>query len=88
MNKELSEGELQSRLDAAAKQVAVGGTYRHYRGGLYKVLGVAILESNNDICVIYQAQYGKKLTFLRPVSEWCEDIEFQRQTVKRFSQIE
>ncbi|MCA9324596.1 DUF1653 domain-containing protein [Candidatus Saccharibacteria bacterium] len=85
MEEKLSEVELQNRLHTAKRQVEIGSLYKHYKGGLYKVIGVAIEEKDNSIAVIYQAQYGKNLTFIRELDIWLEEVEFEGQKVKRFS---
>lgn len=87
MDDKLSEEELIKRLDAAQAEAEVGALYRHYKGNDYKVIDLAILESDNSVCVIYQAQYGKRLTFIRPVSVWCETVDFEGKSLKRFSRI-
>lgn len=40
MEQRLSQEELQRRLDSANKQVAIGPLYKHYKGTLYKVIGI------------------------------------------------
>lgn len=87
MEEKLSEAELQRRLDTAKQQVEIGKLYKHYRGGLYKVIGVAIEEKDNSIAVIYQAQYGNNLTFIRELGIWLEDVELEGQKLKRFSRV-
>jgi len=84
-----SQKTLRSRLDEAAKQVTVGGQYRHYKQAenIYCVLQLAVLEANNELCVIYQAQYGEGLTFVRQLVNWLETVEWEGQTVNRFSLI-
>lgn len=83
----MSEEELSRRLTEAAQAVSVGADYIHYKGKLYTVRDLAILESTNEICVIYQAQYGNRLTFIRPVSDWIKDVQWQGETLTRFTKI-
>lgn len=88
VDRRLTEDELLQRLDSARTQVSVGSLYKHYKGNLYKVIDLAILESNNIICVIYRAQYGNELIFIRPVSVWIEEIELDGKPLKRFARVE
>ncbi len=71
----------------AEKSVTVGATYYHYKkvDQFYRVVGIAILEATDELCVIYQAEYDKRLTFVRPLASWLETVEFNGQTVERFS---
>jgi hypothetical protein len=86
--KHISEEELASKLVEATKRVTVGAQYRHYKNKLYKVLGFAILEATNEVGVIYQAQYGHNLIFIRPLTAWLEEVEWRGDTVKRFTKID
>lgn len=85
---DVSERKLTQRLVDAAEEVAIGCTYRHYKNKLYTVLDLAILESNTEVCVIYQAQYGERLKFIRVLSSWLEEVEYEGRVVKRFTKIE
>lgn len=87
MDDHLSETELLTRLDEAAKLVAVGSQYRHYKNQLYKVLSLIIIEATNEVGVVYQAQYGAQLTFLRPLSVWLETVSYEGKTLPRFAKV-
>lgn len=81
--------ELEVELRSAAKKIAVGGIYVHYKNPqqTYKVLHIAITERDDKICVIYQAQYNESLIFVRPLSSWLGKVERQGKTVDRFSKV-
>lgn len=81
--------ELERQIKDAEAVIRVGGTYQHYKGAdkLYKVLGIAVNEADEVLTVIYQAQYGKHLTFLRPVTSWLETVEWNGEPVPRFKKI-
>lgn len=85
MNRHLTETELRQRLARAAREVSIGELYQHYKGGLYRVTDLAILESTNEVCVVYQAQYGERLSFIRPVSVWSEVVEYEGKNTARFT---
>ena len=80
---------LAKELEGATLKVTIGAQYYHYkaRDKIYKVLGFGFQEATNEICVIYQAQYDEKLTFLRPLSSWLENVEREGKTVLRFTKI-
>ncbi len=81
--------ELAKEIEAAKSQVAIGSQYWHYKGRdkVYEVIGLGFIEANDELCVIYQAQYGERLTFLRPLTIWLEEVVWEGQTVPRFTKI-
>lgn len=85
----ISETELTERLKKAAIQVGVGAFYTHYKNPdqHYKVLSIVISEANDEPCVIYEAQYGDHIAFVRPVASWLEEIEWNNKSVKRFTKV-
>lgn len=55
----------------------VGDVWRHFRGGLYRVLEIALLESDASTwMVVYQKINGddpvQEVPWVRPVSNWTE----------------
>ena len=63
------------------------GIYQHYKGvngGLYLLIGVAKHESTEEDLVVYQAQYGGKQLFVRPLDEFEERVEWLGEIVPRF----
>lgn len=82
------QSELSHRLAEAGHQVAVGARYMHYKQLSYKVIGLALREEDNEPCVIYQAEYGDSVTWLRPVSNWIQEIEVDSKKVRRFVRID
>lgn len=88
MHEKESQSQLSARLVQAARQVVVGAHYMHYKQLTYKVIVLALREEDNEPCVIYQAEYGDRLTWIRPVANWIEDVEVDGKTVKRFTMIE
>lgn len=90
MGKTVTEQEaLLKELEAAKAKVTVSALYWHHKGRdkVYKVLDLGFIEATNELCVIYQAQYGKRLTFIRPLSVWLEDVEWEGKTVPRFQKL-
>lgn len=87
MHEKESQAQLSARLAEAAKQIVIGARYMHYKQLSYKVLALALREEDNEPCVIYQAEYGDKITWIRPVSSWVEDVEVDGQRVKRFTKL-
>ena len=61
------------------------GTYRHYKGNRYEVLGLALHSETLEPMVIYKALYGMGETWTRPASMWNEEVALLGgRTVRRF----
>ena len=80
---------LARKIEAAKSKVTIGAKYRHHKSidKEYTVVGFGFLEANEELCVIYQAEYGERLTFVRPLSVWLETVEWENKRVPRFSKI-
>lgn len=87
MAKKLSEDELEQLLAAATEKVEVGALYKHYKGNLYEVVDVAILTEEIGVGVIYRAQYGKNILFVRPLDVWLGETEYEGKIIKRFVKV-
>lgn len=61
------------------------GLYQHFKGSYYKVIDVARHSENEEELVIYQALYGEKGIWARPLSMFTEQIERNGKTVDRFA---
>lgn len=82
-----SQAVLSAKQAEASQQVTVGAHYLHYKQLSYKVLALALREEDNEPCVVYQAEYGDNLTWIRPVSSWIEEVEVNGKLQKRFTRI-
>ena len=59
------------------------GRYRHFRGGLYDVLGTAIHSETNERLVVYRSADGALTA--RPVQMFRENVAYFKQVVPRFA---
>lgn len=82
-----SELDLLSTLDIAKQQIEVGGQYTHYKNldHTYTVLDIAIQESDDKPAVIYQADYGDRITFVRSASSWFDKVNSDKGQETRFA---
>jgi hypothetical protein len=64
------------------------GRYRHYKGGLYEVLGTVRHSETLEPLTLYQAMYGEKGLWVRPAAMFNEDVTFEGVTQPRFAPIE
>lgn len=88
-NEHKTQSEILAEIEAAKSKIGIGAKYVHYKdpSKTYIVKGFGTLEADDSICVIYEAQYGDKLTFIRPVTSWLETVEWQGKTMPRFKKI-
>ena len=68
------------------------GTYQHYKGKLYQVIGVAHHSETLEEFVVYQALYnspefGNNSLWIRPLKMFEEEIEIDGQKFLRFTRI-
>lgn len=65
------------------------GLYKHYKGNIYEVIGVAKHSETLEEMVVYKATYqaeGQNL-WVRPLKLFLETIIVNGQSVKRFEKI-
>jgi len=63
------------------------GTYRHYKGGEYDVLGVAKHSETHEEYVVYRARYGEGEMWIRPLAMFCEYVEKDGYSGPRFARV-
>ncbi len=64
------------------------GRYRHYKGGLYQVPGVARHSETEEEFVVYRALYGAGDLWIRPKAMFLETIETDGKSLARFTCVE
>ncbi|MFN6944713.1 MAG: DUF1653 domain-containing protein [Cytophagaceae bacterium] len=63
------------------------GTYRHYKGKLYKVIGLAKHSESLEELVVYQCLYGEFDLWVRPLSMFEEKINADGKEMQRFEYV-
>ena len=64
------------------------GKYRHFKGNMYEVIGIAKHSESLEEMVVYRALYGSGDLWVRPASMWNETVERDGKTFKRFEYVE
>lgn len=59
------------------------GKYRHYKGNMYEVIGVAKHSETEEEMVVYKALYGDFGLWVRPAEMWNQEVN----GVRRFTYI-
>ena len=61
-----------------------GATLRHYKGGLYRVVGLCRIEAR----VLYQACQGdEQVLWMRPLEQFTESVTTPEGVVTRFTVV-
>lgn len=81
--------ELVQRLNKAKLLVKIGGQYSHYRSTdkFYTIVDIAILEATEEAAVIYKANYGGGLTWIRSINDFTAQVEVDGKMVDRFTKV-
>jgi hypothetical protein len=60
------------------------GRYRHYKGNLYEVIGVARHSETEEKLVVYRCLYGDYSLWVRPLDMFMESVIVDGREVPRF----
>ncbi len=78
----------EKRPDIRPVESDICGVYRHYKGGLYRVICVAHHSETLENMVVYAPLDGKSGYWVRPASMWEETVATENGEVKRFERVE
>lgn len=63
------------------------GRWRHFKGGMYEVLGTARHSETGEELVVYRVLYGEGRLWVRPLSMWNETVERDGKITRRFTWV-
>ena len=63
------------------------GTYRHYKGGLYELIGAATHSETDEALVVYRALYGAFGLWVRPREMFLGDVQVDGRNLRRFAPV-
>ena len=64
------------------------GKYRHFKGNLYEVIGMAHHSETMEPMVVYRALYGEGGLWVRPAAMWNETVDKNGYIGPRFRFVE
>lgn len=72
------------------KKIEINGTYKHYKGNLYKVIGTAKHSETLEDMVIYECLYDNPVSkvWARPLEMFLEEIVLNEKKIPRFELID
>lgn len=69
--------------------IVIGGTYRHYKGNLYRVKDIALNTETLEALVVYEPLYESSVkVWCRPKTMWFEFVDVGGSMVQRFRLFE
>ncbi|MFA7636370.1 MAG: DUF1653 domain-containing protein [Monoglobales bacterium] len=57
------------------RELKVGKVYRHFKGNLYMVEGIAKHSETCEPFVVYRQMYGEKSLWIRPLDMFLEEVD-------------
>ena len=63
------------------------GRYRHYKGKLYTVIGVARHSETEEELVVYRKEYDDRGLWVRPKGMFLESVTIEGKSVPRFAYL-
>jgi len=78
---------LKGTFDANFMKKVEIGKYKHFKGGEYKVIGIAKDSEKLEDFVVYKALYGEKKLWIRPLKMFLEKTIVNGKKINRFKKI-
>ncbi|AHM56326.1 hypothetical protein EAL2_c10280 [Peptoclostridium acidaminophilum DSM 3953] len=69
------------------RELSIGKEYRHFKGNEYLVMHIAKDSETLQEMVVYQALYGERGIWVRPLEMFLEQVEVDGKKVYRFEEI-
>lgn len=73
---------------ASQRIIKIGKKYKHFKGNEYLVLHLAKHSETIEDLVVYQALYGERGIWVRPLEMFVEQVEVNGKSINRFKEIE
>lgn len=83
----MQKQELLQPISEKGKSLKKGNIYQHYKGFLYKLLSVGRHSESLEEVVVYQALYGDRDIWVRPLEMFLEHVDLEDQKVPRFKRL-
>jgi len=73
-------------LESSPKTFATGTVLRHYKGGIYTVVGTCLIEATLKPGILYKPHQGdsQDAVWMRPLAEFDDKVTTENGVVQRF----
>jgi hypothetical protein len=71
-----------------SREIKLGAKYRHFKGNEYLVMHVARHSETLEEYVVYQALYGERGIWIRPLEMFLSMKEVDGKLVHRFTEVD
>ncbi len=68
-------------------KAGIGRDFRHYKGKMYRLLGLAPHSETLEPMAVYQLLYGDFGLWVRPAKMFFEEIEVAGRRMRRFEMV-
>lgn len=80
----MEDARIEAQKDAQGwARVMAGNEYRHFKGGLYVVQGVAVHSETAELLVIYTCKDNQKKMWARPLEMFLSPLDKKKYTRAR-----
>ena len=80
-----NQKQLETDIISMESDIKNHSLYRHFKGGLYEIIGIAKHSETLEELVVYRAQAHPEKLWVRPKAEFFEEIEYDGMKIRRFS---
>lgn len=70
------------------REPLVPGTYRHYKGGIYDVIGTARHSETDEQLAVYRCRSDNGSLWVRPLAMFLETVPVEGREVPRFERYD
>lgn len=60
------------------RKIEVNRIYKHFKGDLYLVEGIATFSETGEKCVVYRELYGENKLWVRPYDMFISEVDHEK----------